>query len=334
MSDTDFPKTTLKLIMDTLIAGFDGYEVAGLILSSDRKPDGINTISDVRLPFLLFETGNIISTPWQFWQDSISWDIPAILKVKGEPGEVDDLMLQVLQALMQRTAELIGLPINADGEVVPFTPKTANLFDRGELKFVAERGAPFLKAVNVPPASGSYATASLIFHVESTIDNDPRGALPLALQARFGVVPMSGSLAADPTLPDPAGIPITPDSAFLGVGPYTTPDPLTKIRHPPLKQFAGVADADRVTAVRITTAAGAYAASLSSGSPTVQLSAIGQYANWNTAHVELLGSWVSSSPSVATVSASGLVTRVSAGTTSVTNTFGGVVSNAVAITCT
>jgi hypothetical protein len=214
--------------------------------------------------------------------------------------------------------------------VVPFTPATASRFDSGDLTFVAERGAPFLKSMVMASSQGSYATASLVFHVESTIDNDPRGSLPIALQARFGVIPMSGSLAQDQTLPEPYGIPITPDSSYRGISAYATRDPLWKTRTRPLPQLAGVADADRVMAVNATP----YTATVTAGSPTVQLSSIATYANWNTAHVEQLGTWTSTSPSVATVNSAGLVTRVAAGSTTISVTFGGAVSNSVAITCT
>jgi hypothetical protein len=327
-----FPKTTLKLILDTLIAGFDGFAVdaLGTLLAADKNPDDIDIVSDDLLPFLLFDVGSAQPTPWQAWQEFVQWDVPAILKIKGPPEEVDDIMLEVLQSLMQRTAELIGLPIDETGKVVPFTTATAHRFDKGELQFVAERGAPFLRSFATTPSAGGYSRASLMFHVESTLDLDPRGTLPLALQMRFGVIPMSGSLAADQTLPDPYGIPITADSAIRGIGGYNTPDPLGRTRRPPLRRVAGVAPADIVTAVLVTP----YAATLTAGTPTQQLSSIAQYANWNTIHVEQLGAWLSSAPSVATVSAAGLVTRVAAGSTTITCTFNGVVSNGVAITCT
>lgn len=331
MNDKPFPKTTLNLIMMSMISGYDGLELDDdLLLSADKKPDSIEVVSDDVLPFLLFESGNIKITPWQSWQDSVSWDLQATLKIKAPAEVIDDVMLETVQRIMQRTAELIGLPIDQDGKVVPFTTATASRFDSGDLTFVAERGAPFLTSVVTHPSQGSYATASLVFHVESTIDNDPRGALPLALQIRFGIIPMSGSLAQDQTLPEPYGIPITADSSFRGITAYNTRDPLWRTRNPPLKQIAGVSDADLV----VRNLATPYTATLTSGAPAIQLSAIAGYANWNTVHVEQLGTWLSSTPAVATVSAAGLVTRVSAGSTTVTNTFGGVVSNGVAITCT
>lgn len=331
MNDKPFPKTTLNLIMMSMIAGFDGFELDdGSVITADKKPDSIQAVSDDVLPFMLFDTGSIQVAPWQAWQDSVSWDIPCTLKIKYPSDSIDDRMLEILQQIMQRTAELIGLPIDEDGNVVPFTPATAVRFDRGELSFVAERGAPFLRSMVAAPSQGSYATASLSFHVESTIDNDPRGALPVALQARFGIIPMSGSLAQDQTLPEPYGIPITPDSSFRGISAYTTRDPLWKTRNPPLPQLAGVADADLVSSVNTTP----YTATLTAGAPTVQLSSIAKYANWNTIHVEQLGAWTSTAPSVATVTAAGLVTRVAAGSTTISVSFGGAVSNGVAITCT
>lgn len=331
MSDGEFPRPTLRLIIESLIAGFDGLAVDDHAqLAADLNPDNIDAVSDDVLPFLLFDIGSIQIAPWQFWQDSIAWDLPAKLKVKTSSGEVETYLLEVLQQLMQRTAELIGLPIDQDGHVVPFTPATAYRFDRGELAFLAERGAPFLRSMSVRPAQGSYATADLMWHIETTLDHDPRGELPVALQMRLGILPMQGSLAADPTLPEPLGIPITPSSAVRGIGGYNTPDPLGRTRRPPLRQAVGVADSDRVTAVNVTP----YATTLTAGAPTAQLASIATYANWNTAHVEQLGAWVSADQSVATVSSAGVITRVGVGATTCTITFGGVVSNVVAITCT
>lgn len=330
VDDGLFPQRTMELLLSTLVAGFDGFKLDdGTLLAAGRNPERLEVVSDDLLPFILFENGSLRSNPWQAWADYVTWDIPATLKVKGPPDEVDTRMLVIIRQVMQRTAELIGLPVDANGMVVPFTPASAQKFDRDELMFVADYAGPFLSSINMPPAQGSYAIAPLIFHVEATLDNDPRGELPKALQVRFGVIPMSGSLAQDSTLPDPAGIPIVPMSARMGVGGYNTPDPMAKTRQPPLKQAVGVALADALQSLNVTP----YAATLTSGAPTVQLSAIATYANWQTNHVEQLGTWVSSSPSVATISAAGLVTRVAAGSTSITFTFGGA-SSSVAVTCT
>lgn len=330
VDDGNFPQRTMELLLSTLVAGFDGFELDnGTLLAAGRNPERLEVVSDDLLPFILFENGSIRSTPWQAWADYVTWDIPATLKVKGPPEDVDTRMLDVVRQVMQRTAELIGLPVDANGVVVPFTPASAQKFDRDELMFVANYAGPFLSSVGMPPAQGSYAIAPLVFHVEATIDNDPRGELPKALQARFGVVPMLGSLAQDSTLPEPAGIPIVPMSARMGIGGYNTPDPMLKTRQPPLQQAAGVATADTLQSLSVMP----YAATLTSGAPTIQLAAIATYANWQTNHVEQLGAWVSSTPSVATISATGLVTRVATGSTSISFTFGGA-SSSVAVTCT
>lgn len=309
-----FPKVTLGLIHQTLVDGFDGYSLnSGKQLSADTNPDNIEAVSDDALPFLLFDIGNAQTAPWQQFQQSVSWDIPAILKVKGASEDVNAIMLETLQALMQRTQELIGLPINEKGKVTPFTNASARLFDEGKLGFIAERGGPFLRSFATDPSIGSYATAKLVFHVEATLDFDPRGELPKAVQILLGIIPMTGSLAIDPTLPDPYGIPVFPRDSLRG-----------------LQNSPPVADADRVVEVL----ANPYAVSLSAGSPTAPLSAIVKYANWNTVHVERLATWQSTNGLIATVDAAGVVTRVAAGTCTVSCTLNGVTSNGVAITCT
>lgn len=310
-----FPKITITRIWETLIDGFDGLTLSsGKELSADNNPDSIDVVSDDALPFLLFDIGAAKTAPWQRWEQTVSWDIPATLKVKGASEDVDMILVETTQDLMQRTQELIGLPIDENGKVTPFTTATASLFDQGKLMFLAERGAPFLSSFQAQPSIGGYAKASLIFHVESTIDLDPRDDLPLALQIRMGIVPQIGSLSQDSTLPEPYGIPVTPRQSIPGFGP-DAPSP---------------SDADRVVEVLTIP----YAVSLSVATPTSSLSAIAKYANWNTAYVGRLAQWSSSNASIATVDASGVVTRVAAGTCTVSCLLNGVASNGVAITCT
>ncbi len=61
---------------------------------------------------------------------------------------------------------------------------------------------------------------------------------------------------------------------------------------------------------------------------TLQLVATGKYSDGTTGDVSSMATWISSSPSVATVSAAGLVDTAAAGTSTITATFGGATSSA------
>jgi hypothetical protein len=99
--------------------------------------------------------------------------------------------------------------------------------------------------------------------------------------------------------------------------------------------MVGCGNPKGLDSIRVTPAAQSLAVG-----QTEQLTAVGTYGNANRASTQNLTSgvtWTSSSPSVATVSASGLATAVSAGTTTITATataFNGPVSSDVALTVT
>lgn len=319
---------SLIAVNDALVQGFDGITLSdGSILAADKKPDQPEDISDDLLPFLLFDIGRMEFEPWQEWQKSVSWDVSATLKVRGEAGEVDNLILNVIQDVLAQSVKLIGLPVDENGVVTPYDSTTRRLFETGRLKFLVERGAPYLKSAVVKPSRGSYAEANLVFHVETTIDLDPRGELPRMLVGVIGVNQATTGIAQDTTLPDPLGIAIVSANDQHAQGAYDTPDP-NRQRRPQMPYVQGAQQI--VTSVNATP----YTASLSVGAPTIQLSAIATYASWQTLYVTGQGGWASSDPTKATVSATGLVTRVAAGTTTITCTSNGVVSNGVAITCT
>lgn len=319
----------LSQINEALVQGMDGLILSnGDRLTADHKPDSIEKVSDDQLPFLLFDIGRMAFAPWQFWQESVSWDANVTLKIKGEPGDVDAAILAVLVDMIAQTKRITGLPIDKDGKVIPYGADTRKLFDRDELTFLVERGAPYFKTISVRPSDGPYCTADLVMHLETVIDVDPRGPLPRAQVAILGVNAQEQGIAADTSLPDPQSIAVVADSDLRAWGGYDTPDPLNRRR--PGRFVAGVAPRDVIKSLAVTP----YSAALSAGTPTAQLAAIVTMANWSSSYVTPVVTWMSDTPGVATVDSNGLVTRVAAGSASISCTYQGAASNAVAITCT
>lgn len=306
-----FPaRTTLQLIHEALVAGYNGAPLAtGGLLTAAQRPDLAPAISDETLPYLLFDLGKIAFSDWQNWSSLSQWDVPARLKVKGEPGEVDRLMLSVVQDLLLRTRSIYGLPVNEAGEVISFSDATADLFDEDnpKLMFLAERGAPVIKSVVFQPSKGPYAEADIIFGVSSVLDFDPRKLRPM----------LAGVLGTDPRPPGELyegerGVRLLIDEDRQAVVSPIYPDPRDTIR-----------------SVNVTP----YQSALSAAAPTVQLTAIAFYATGASKYVQEQAAWSSTNGAVATVSSSGLVTRTGAGSCSISCIFDGITSGVVSIIC-
>ncbi|HEV8523176.1 MAG TPA: Ig-like domain-containing protein [Terriglobales bacterium] len=71
---------------------------------------------------------------------------------------------------------------------------------------------------------------------------------------------------------------------------------------------------------------------LDASNPTQQFTADGTFSDSSTRNITNAVTWNSSNTNVATISSSGLATRVAAGTTNITATLGSVTSNSVALT--
>jgi hypothetical protein len=324
---------TLDQIHDALVSGFQNFKVSGGKFLTATNTNN-TTPSGGTYPFLAFRTGSFRLSPWKDFQWSLSWDIPATLTVQG-PGEDGEVQArEVLNDLILRTMQLIGLPIDDTGQVTPLNDKTIRLFDEGKLTFLCERGAPFLTSGKVAAVDDGLCRVELVFHVESTMSFDQR-ELNLMKVGVLGVnaVPPDG-LFQDPTNVDGRGIhTVFGTSDETGYGGYATPDPALPTGFVNSNQERP--DSNAAPSPNITTQVNVtpYNLALSVGTPTAQLSAIAQSQSYITQYVTSQAAWQSTNASVATVSASGLVTRVAAGSCTVSCTFNGVASNAVAVTC-
>jgi len=324
---------TLNQIHDALIAGFSGYQLSnGKFLTATNTNN--TTPSGGSFPFLAFRSGRFKLTPWKDFQWSLSWDIPATLTVQG-PGEDGEVQARVvISDLIMRTMQLIGLPQDDKGNVVPLSDSTLCLYDAGKLTFLCERGAPFLTTGEFKAIDDGLCRAELVFHIESTMSFDQR-ELNLMKVGVLGVnaVPPNG-LFQDPTNVDGRGIhTVFGTSDETGYGGYATPDPALPTGFVNSNQERP--DSNAAPSPNITTQVNVtpYSLALSVGTPTAQLSAIAQSQSYITQYVTSQAAWQSTNASVATVSASGLVTRVAAGSCTVSCTYSGTASNSVAVTC-
>lgn len=326
------PKPTIENVHSTLLTAFNGFPLRdGSYMSAGDDYDDVDHVPNGQLPYLLFEVGNIVLRPWQNFQQWIAWDVPATLKVIGEAGPaMKRRLLATYHDLVARTKQVVGLPVDDSGTLVPFSDKTMALYDRDQLTFLADRGAPYITNFVPDRVGGAFGYARVMFHLETVIDYDPR-QLSTVEYFQMGINPqLPGQLFDDPTLLGRTGIAVTPPENVLAFGPYTTSDP----RVNPLggRFTPPVPGTDpRETLISVNTTP--YALALSAGSPTAQLTAIATWGNYRSAYVQGQAQWTSTNPSVATVSG-GLVTRVAAGSTTVTATFNGMASNTVTVTCT
>lgn len=320
---------TIDQIHTTLANGFDGITLSnGKILTASNTNN--SSPSGGRFPFMAFRTGAGTFSPWKDFQWSISWDVPATITVQG-PGEDGEISArQVLSDILMRTMQLTGLPLDSHGKLVPLSAATLKLFDDGHLTFLCERGAPIVRSFDVRPIDDGLCEINLVFHIEAVMSFDVR-ELNFMKVGILGINPVPpGGIFQDPFADNGRGIVRVFQSQFSSTGEDTALDPTidTGMYNSNQEKPRHIAFVDAISAVNVTP----YSASISSGAPTVQLSAIGQNLSYASLYVTSQAQWQSTVPSVATVNASGLVTRVAVGTTVITATYNGVVSNAVTIT--
>jgi hypothetical protein len=325
---------TLDQIHNVLAAGFDGFQLSNkkFLIATNKTS---TTPSGGQYPYLSLRTGSGTFSPWKDFQWSLSWDIPATLTVQGPSEDGEGTVRQAINDIVLRTTQLVGLPIDDNGDPVPLGPETLRLFDSGSLTFLCERGAPFVKSFTVRAIDDGVCAADLIFHIEATISYDQREMSRMKVGV-LGITPVPiDGIYQDTTAEDGRGISIAFNETAQGA--YNTKDPRrvpgfysSAQEQPKTKQAAGVPLSQSIASVNVTP----YAASLSVGTPTQQLSAIAFALDASSFYVTQTANWTTSDASVATVSAAGLITRVAAGSCSVYCTYSGVVSNITAVTCT
>lgn len=328
---------TLDQIHDALAQGFHGFRLTnGKQLTASNSTR--STPSGGQYPYISFRSGAGQFSPWKDFQWSLSWDIPATLTVQGPSEDGEAFARQAIFDIVARTTALIGLPLDDNGNVVPFGDDTLKLFDDGKLKFLCERGAPYVKSFNVRAIDDGVCAVDLVFHVEATLSVDTR-KLPRMKVGVLGVNAVSpNGLYQDTTAEDGRGIAMVfATSDERAQGAYTSRDPQlsdgfvnSNQERPNTNQAASPPLNQATASVNVSP----YTLSLSAGAPTASLSAIAWALDSSSQYVTQSGTWISSNTAVATVSSVGVVTRVAAGSCTVSCTYNGVASNAVAVTCT
>lgn len=322
---------TLEQIHSTLVAAYNKLKLSsGKYLTADNIRH--DTVSGGAYPFLSFNSGRFTLSRWTEFEELLSWDIPATLVVQGPVQDGELVARAAVQDIMLRTKQVQGLPLDENGKIVSLE-QALRRYDEDDLDYLVDRGAPFIKTVVFKGEQDGLCAVDFIFTVEALLSFDTRD-LKLMKVGVLGVnaVPPAG-LYQDPSIPDGRGVKVVfgteDEKGFGGYAsgdpsfPYPTRDPIQ-----PGGTASVAGDPNPVVEVRVTP----YAAAISAGTPTTQLTAIARYQNYLTNYVTQQGAWSSDTPSVATVNASGVVTRVGAGTTNITCTFGGVQSNAAVIT--
>ena len=195
-------------------------------------------------------------------------------------------------------------------------------------------------AATVSPASGSFSGSQVVTFTDAgnTSGAGPQGNTGI-WYTTDGSTPVPGS-GTTKYISTGGTITLTTTTTVKAVGMWGAANQPANYPTGPISGTFGYVP----SAVISATYTGAGAATLSSiavsgtsslqvGGATSQLTATGTYSNSTTGTVTP-SSWVSSTPAVATISASGVVTPVSAGTTSITATSGSVTSSGYTITVT
>jgi hypothetical protein len=310
----------------------------GSTLTASERIISDDAISDGMVPFLSFKTGSFTSVEWRRWANVVTWDVTATLKcVSTEQPEVKSNARQAIDDIMERCALIAGLPVDASGKVVPYGPKTSHLFDQGKLTLLLGRFGPILKSCKVTEIAGSkFSKASIVFGMEFYADLDPR-VLKKASVVSIGMTtvdPAQRNVLAgwnDTAPPDSADIRSggrfsddVPPPSFASEpgGPSNVPSSI-----PITLSVKGAAPKDLVRSVNVTP----YAATVAIVA-TRQMLAIATTQDGAAFDVTSRATWLSTAPSKATVSSAGLVTGVATGSTNISATYNGIVSNASAIT--
>lgn len=321
-------KPTLQTVHDALVAGLNDIALSnGSTLTCSNKKLTMETVSEANLPFLLMYTGRATQSEWTSYVTQVSWDIPAELKVKGATGEAPDVLRGIIDDINGYTTWLRGLFVDESGQVHLFSQDTINRYQKGELNPLAIRGGPFLKSWAARPdaSENPYAVADLVFHVEFLDDHDIT-EYGQAQQWGVGIVPVAPDKAyplGDPEQPWKYQFPIPAyanDTRTQGLfaGPDTTAT--NGKTNPPFSgSYAAPKGADPRQAVKDINVT--PPTSTISHLSTVQLTAVAVQVDGVSYYPPV--TWSSSDITKATVSQSGLVTGVAAGTVTITASYGG-----------
>src|SRR5579884_2192868 len=157
-----------RRVFDTLVDGYNNLQLSSgqVLQSSTRRQDSS--------PRLMWKLSGFNTESWQPFKYRVTWDLPAELKVQGEPGDAAPL-LDALNDLYEWSDSIYGLPVDVDGNLVAIGAKQDELSARGGLFTIADRfvGPHISKVTPKLDGDSTYSSADVVFHVEFVVDNTP-----------------------------------------------------------------------------------------------------------------------------------------------------------------
>lgn len=329
---------SIARVYRALVEGFNGIELStGQYLTSSTDPKS-------QVPSLTWALAGWQSEFWQPFKSRVQWDVPALLRVQGEPHN-HDVILNAIDDVDNWCSQIYGLPVaqfvTDTGEeierVVPFGEQQQELERLGRLESIAERFAgPYINRVTIRPdaTDNSFSVADLLFRVEFVLNYEPR----VTASARFFQV---GANIYDPARTDFAPgekydvrRPPEDDDRKMWTAfakPDTTLNYGGRVVHasfpPVVHDVPSVEGSDpETTLIRLDVIPGAASVAALA---TQQMLAQGGFKDGGTISLTAAATWSSSDEDVATVSSAGLVTGVASGTCTITATYNGISGTAV-----
>ena len=324
----------LRAFFNTLVDAYHGIALTGGgTVNSSHK-------STASTPRLLWKPRGISYEAWQSTSYRIVADIPVELSmVVG--ADSDEEVLDAISDVSAWTDKICGMPIAADPKaesgwrVVPFGDKlwdTAN--GREKITYFGDRFfGPILNKATVRANHGKdgLGIVDLTFHAEFVVDTSVESKFAVRTMS-LGIIPLSvahNELLYRPDLPYELTL---PDREAAGdtitQGGYSEPDidinldkTPASIAFPPVPDIIPLEPgADPSTLLQVVQPVPAAV----TVSTTQQLQGIAIFADGGTQNVTAAATWLSSAPSVATVSSGGLVTAIGSGTATITVTYLGI----------
>lgn len=329
----------LDLVFSRLVQAFDGTPMPeGRALHAIDEPNTPESASSGQLPSLTFDNGLLDGSGWDYFADRVVWTVPALLRVQGEVGGGPGRALRrALTALFRRSHIARGLPVDETGALV--LDETAQSWEyqqrleRGELTYLVDRHGPRIASVEAmtPPTLGAtLAEARLRFALEFVLGTDPRELQPASVGVLGTVVGDTSGFGGDPSLSPELRVPRPTADETRAWGRFGAPAlPVLhegRVGPPPLPapEVPGARITDSLRSLQVSPAASALDLVTTT---SAQLMAIATAADFATRIVA--ASWSSSDTDVATIDATGLVTSVGVGTTTITATAEGLSATAI-----
>lgn len=312
--DVDDLSPTLPLVFDAMVAGFNGRPLShGRSLTASSAMPKIESISDDVLPYLSLQTGSLTVNDES--DEEAIFDLTAlgVLKVKAYKGlDAGKIIRTTIQDLATICWAIRGLYVDEKSKRLLSWFNRDDFANRGCSKMeglvsLANYGGPVIRGIRVIEVSGwPYAIAELQISLRfksrlEWAEYNQAHAIILGMRTGTELSDAQASFTYSGRSID------VPESGIGADGEQLASMPLSAQLH----RVAPVPQA-----FSLATAA------------TKQLAGLGFYADGSTANFTTTGTWQSSAAGVATVSSTGLVTGVSAGTATITLTANGVAGTA------